>query len=74
MGNTVYKKGDYNIIDDRTGFKIKASKAQVEWTGFFVSSKHMDYRNPQDYIRGRNDVQKVPIPRPEQPDKFTEDE
>ena len=70
MGNSYFKKGDYNVIDDRTGFKVKASKCRLEWNGLFVSKKAFDERNPLDLIKAKRDIQKVSIPRPEQEDQF----
>ena len=64
MSNTYFKAGDYNVICDRCGFKVKASKTKKEWNGLRVCSSHWEARHPQDKIRGQRDVQRVPDPRP----------
>ena len=72
-----YKKGDYNVICDQTGFKrkaseccdrcgfkYKASECQLEWDNLFVcKEKCWEMRQPQDFVRGRKDDQTVPIAR-----------
>ena len=65
-----HKPGDYNIIDDRSGFKAKASWCQKEWTGQIVHKRSWEERHPQDLIRSIPDRQDVPDPRPEQDDTF----
>lgn len=60
-----YRKGDWNVICDRTGFKKKASDCRMEWTGLFVHKSEWESRHPQDKIRGIADFQAVSIPRPE---------
>lgn len=59
-----YKKGDYNVICDRCGFKFKASECQMEWDNLFVCKETCwEARQPQDFVRGRKDDQTVPIAR-----------
>lgn len=71
MGHADYfKKGDYNVVCDRCGFKFKASELKLTWDGLFVCRKDWEPRQPQDFVRGRVDDQSVPIARPEQPDRF----
>jgi hypothetical protein len=70
MTGTYFKPGDYNIIDDRTGRKIKASTAQNEWTGSTVHRSSFEERHPQDYIRSIPDHQAVLNPNPESTDRF----
>ena len=67
---TYYKKGDYNIICDRTGFKIKGSQAKMEWDKAFVRKQDWEERHPQDYVSTVPDYMTVPIPRPEGGDVF----
>ena len=59
-----YIPGDFWRIDDRSGFKVRASRTRKEWTGDIVSTKSWEARHPQDYVRGRPDDQTVPDPRP----------
>ena len=61
--------GDWNIIDDRSGFKIKASQAVRQWDGAMVRADLAEVRNPQDFLRGK--PESAPTwGRPEQPDVF----
>jgi hypothetical protein len=69
-GNPWYKPGDYNVICDRTGFKVKASECQLEWNGLLVRGRSWEQRHPQDQVRGRPDDQSVPIVRPPGTDVF----
>jgi len=70
MAGTYYKKGDYNLICDRTGFKIKASQAKKQWDGLLVKKSVWEARHPQDFIRSKPDHQSVPDPRTEGNDYF----
>ena len=65
-----YKSGDYWVIDDISGFKIRSSDAVKQWDGLLVHRDHADIRNPQDFVRGRKDRQTVPDARPELADVF----
>lgn len=69
---TIYIPGDYNIIDDMTGFKVKASKARMTWDGWFVNKQSWEPRNEQDFLRGIPDLTSVSIPRPEANNVFTD--
>lgn len=65
-----YVHGDYNVICDRSGFKVKASDTQLEWNGLRVRKADWEQRQPQDFVKGRADRQTVPDSRPEQTDVF----
>ena len=69
-----YKKGDYNVICDRCGAKFKASECRLEWDNLFVCYRCFEIRQPQDFVRGKEDDQRVPIARPRGPDRFIEDQ
>lgn len=72
MGRADYlAHGDYNVICDRCGFKYKASSCRMEWDNLFVCPECYEERQPQDFVRGLKDNQKVPIPRPEGEDVFS---
>lgn len=60
-----YKKGDYNVICDICGTKHKASDCRMQWNNLFTCSTCYEERNPQDFVRGVRDKQRVPIPRPD---------
>ena len=70
MSGTHFKPGDHNIIDDRSGYKIKRSAAQKEWTGSTVAKRSFEERHPQDFIRSIPDHQAVRDPNPESSDRF----
>ena len=59
-----YEHGDNNVIDDRTGFKRKASQCEFEWNGFFVGKDQWEERHPQDFLRGFPDRQQPNVSRP----------
>ena len=65
-----YRHGDFNVICDRSGFKVKASDTRIEWTGRRVRWQDWEARHPQDFVKGRSDRQSVVNPRPEAPDVF----
>lgn len=67
------KKGDHNVICDRTGFKLKASDCKLEWNGLFVRAESWESRHPQDFLRAFPDDQTVPIARPPQEPYFLSD-
>lgn len=65
-----YVPGDFYRIDDRTGFKVRASRTRKEWTGNIVAAERWERRQPQDFVTGVRDDQSVLDPRPRQPDQF----
>lgn len=70
MQRTRFIGGDWNVIDDRTGFKKKRSECQMTWDNLLVEKKFWAPRQPQDFVRGRKDKQTVGLTRPEQQDRF----
>jgi hypothetical protein len=70
MRRNRYIKGDYNVICDMTGFKVKASTCRLVWDGHFVKHSEWEPRHPQDFVKGVPDMKPVPIARPEPADKF----
>lgn len=65
-----YVPGDFKRICDVSGFLVKASETRMQWDGLIVRLEDWTPRNPQDFVRGRADRQRVPRPRPEAADKF----
>ena len=55
--------GDYNVLCDRCGQKFKASECKMEWDNLFVCDYCWEVRQPQDFVRGLKDDQRVPIAR-----------
>ena len=68
-GDTEFVPGDWNTIDDITGFKVKASTTTKEWDGF-RSQKSLP-RHEQDFIRSTNETIRAPWSRPEPSADFT---
>lgn len=67
-----YKHGDYNVICDKTGFKVKFSETRKEWNGLRVWKEVWEPRHPQDFVRGRVDKMSVYDPRPEGDNVFVD--
>ncbi len=65
-----FKMGDWNVIDDRTGFKIKYSSARREWNNLIVRNQSWEPRHPQDFIKAVKDVQAVQYARPRNTIKY----
>jgi hypothetical protein len=55
----VYKKGEYNIIDDLTGFKMKSGKMRKSYKGYMVDEKGYEERSPQETLKVKSDKQWV---------------
>jgi len=69
------KRGDFNRICDRCGRKVKASHTAKQTDGWTVCidgcfDKWDTLSHPQNRVRGVQDRQSVPNPRPEPPDQF----
>lgn len=73
MAENLYRPGDYYLICDECGFKVRASETRKRWDGLRVCAKDWEPRHPQDFVRGRRDRQRVPEPRPEAPDVFIDE-
>lgn len=67
-----YRPGDYYVICDVCGFKVRASETRRRWDNLRVCTKDWETRHPQDFVRGRRDRQRVNDPRPEPADNFIE--
>lgn len=60
---TTFKEGDWNVIDDRFGHKVKASETTKQWDG--MRSIGSQQRHPQDFIRAKPERIGTPWSRPE---------
>lgn len=70
-----YKSGDWNMLCDCCGRKIKASQSRKRWDGFQVCSPTFnpgcwEERQPLDFIKARQDKISVPFTRPQPTDTF----
>jgi len=67
---TYAKKGDWNAICDRCGFKYKASQLKKEWDGFYVCKTCWEPRHPSDFYKPSHRDETVPWTRPEPADNY----
>ena len=65
-----FKSGDWNLISDFSGQKIKASDSRLTWQGYRVHRNEWEPKHPQLNLRGHTDKISVPFSRPRQPDTF----
>ena len=65
-----YKAGEWWVICDICGKKIKAGEAKHRWDGFVVCPSDFEQRHPQDFVRARQDKISVPFTRPRPVDVF----
>ena len=56
--------GDWNAACYQCGRKFKASTLRRNWQGFWVCPPHWEPRQPQDFVRGVQDIQTVPWVQP----------
>ena len=63
-GKNYYASGQFNVICDVCGKKIKAGEAKHRWDGFVVCERDFEQRHPQDFVRARQDKISVPFSRP----------
>lgn len=57
--------GDWNAACSMCGRKRKASQMVKNWQGMYRCPEHNESRQPQDFVRGTQDVQTVPWAQPE---------
>jgi hypothetical protein len=55
----VYIPGDYFLLCDVCGFKIRRSEARKRWDNAMVCSKDYEERHPLDLIQPKADRQNV---------------
>lgn len=49
---------------------MRSSQTFRTWDGLFVCREDWETRHPQDFVRGRKDLQNVPNPRPDSDGPF----
>mgnify|MGYP001560073493 CR=1 FL=1 len=70
MGGPVKGKADYLALGDwnatcsMCGRKFKASQMVKNWQGLYRCPLHNEPRQPQDFVRGVQDIQTVPWAQP----------
>lgn len=57
--------GDYNVICDRSGFKVKRSQCVLEWNGLLVYEPFAEKRHPMDHYQAPRESRKYLNTRPE---------
>lgn len=60
-----YVPGDWNVIDDLAGFKMKYSETFKRWDGMLGPGWSEEQRHPQDFLRSVPDDTSVPDARPD---------
>lgn len=60
-----WQPGDWNAACSMCGRKRKASEMVRNWQGMYRCREHNEPRQPQDFVRGVQDVQTVPWSQPE---------
>ena len=68
----IYNPGNWLLICDVCGKKIKASESKHRWDGLIVCHEDWEVRHPMDFLKARSDKITVPFVRPRQPDVFIE--
>ena len=59
-----YISGQWNVICDSCGRKIKSGIAKLRWDGFIVCPEDYEMRHPQDFVKSQTDKISVPFTRP----------
>ena len=63
--------GSFYRISDFSGFKTRSFDTAKQWNGYWVrKDKEFELRNEQDFVRGVQDQQASPEPRPRPTDLF----
>ena len=65
-----YIAGDYNVISDYSGQKLKRSECRFTWDGWLVGKEEWEPKQPQLDIKGRDEKIGVPDSRPRGVTKF----
>ncbi len=70
MAKNYFISGEWNLICDSCGKKIKAHEAKHRWDGLVVCPEDWEPRQPQDFVRAKTDKISVPFTRPRPEDVF----
>jgi hypothetical protein len=65
-----YRPGDYYLICEATGFKIRRSDAVMQWDGAWVHKDYCDVKHPLEDPREASKAYPVFPTRPEPTDSF----
>lgn len=64
MKKNHFISGEFNVTCDVCSKKIKAYESRQRWDGFIVCEDDWEPRQPQDFVRARQDKITVPFQRP----------
>jgi len=64
--------GQWNAICDICGFKYKSGQLKKNWRGLWVCEKDWEARNPQDFIKVREERIAPPWTRPRPPTEYVD--
>lgn len=59
-----YDHGGWNAVCYQCGRKRKPGQLWKQWQGFWVCPEHWEVRQPQDFVRGIQDIQQPPWTQP----------
>lgn len=65
-----YKPGDWWLLCDSCGKKIKASHSRHRWDGYIVCDSCFEPRHTLDFVKAKEDKIVVPYTRPQPTDTF----
>jgi len=68
QNRTWFEEGGWNVIDDRSGLKVKASTTSRQWDG--MRTTRALRRHEQDFLRATKERIRAPWNRVEQDDSF----
>ena len=60
-----YKRGSWNAICDKCGFKFKSDDLRMQWDNLWVCGSCFDPKHPQYFVKSIPDDQTVPVARPD---------
>lgn len=67
-----WKSGEWYIICDVCGHKIRANESRERWDGFRVCKDDWETRHPMDFLKSRTDKITPAFIRPQPTDTFVE--
>ena len=60
-----WKRGDWKVVCEVCGFFYHSSQIKLRWDGLRCCPKDWNPRQPQDFVRSRQDPQAVPWTNPD---------
>jgi len=72
INKNYWASGEWNLICDSCGKKMKSSNAKHRWDGFVVCNNCFEHRHPQDFVKPKIDKIVVPFTRPRPDEVFVD--